>query len=94
MKNEKKKDSFNPNSEYERTFLIASSFSQEMWIIIVQFCPICLAALCEFSPLVIANAVIGHLPNASTLVAAWGISMTFTNVTGNSICSGMTKYDA
>ena len=92
MKHDVTKKSLNQKSEYDRTFLISSSFSQEMWIIIVQYCPICLAALCEYSPQVIANIVLGHLPNASTLVAAYGISRTFTNVTGYSISSGMTRY--
>ena len=91
MKNDIKKKTLDRKSEYERTFLISSSFSQEMWIIVVQYCPICLAALCEYSPQVIANVVIGHLPNASTLVAAYGISRTFTNVTGYSISFGMTR---
>lgn len=72
----------NDNDDKSKSFVMASSFKEEMKAMIILFIPICVANLMEFLPQYSAFFFVGHLSPSinKQLLAAVGLSRTFTNV--------------
>ena len=77
------------DKENNDEFTIAESFLHETKIMFQIFIPICIAALAEFSPQVIINNVIGHLPNAQHAIATVGLARMFSSITGSVFTMGI-----
>eukprot|EP01084_Bolivina_argentea_P124475 220559_1 len=78
-------------NKQNESFIFASSYTEEMKIIIHMFVTIALQNVCQTLPFTISNMFIGHLPNAAPYIAGAGLARTFTMITGTSIAWGMSS---
>lgn len=70
-------------------FIVSESFTDELWIMLKLFFPICIAALAEYAPQVTINLVIGRLPNATEIISIVGLARMFSNISATLILYGI-----
>eukprot|EP01084_Bolivina_argentea_P134357 237011_1 len=78
------------NAVKPKSFIIATSFTQELKLTFQRCMLISLQMLSELGAIIVAIIFVGQLPNSALYLSGVGFSRTFVNVTGTAMAWGFT----
>eukprot|EP01084_Bolivina_argentea_P312599 541203_1 len=82
--------SINNSADASESFVLATSFGQEIKLLSQRCLLISIQMLCELGAIMVAMIFVGQLPNSALYLSGVGFARTFVNVTGTAMAWGFT----